>query len=96
MSSSVLSSGLLSSWSGDWDDLSGLDRIVAAYQVGENSVVVPRLPALRRRRARCVSGRSHPRSRPDTRPLMTMPANWRFQSPSATGTPELRFLPLAL
>jgi hypothetical protein len=40
MSSSVLSSGLLSSWSEDWDDLSGLERIVAAYQVAENSVVV--------------------------------------------------------
>jgi len=41
MVASASASELLTRWSRvDWEDLSGLDRIVVAYQVGENSVVV--------------------------------------------------------
>ena len=41
MRSSPVSSGPLANWSyGDGHDLAVFDRIVAAYEVGENSVVV--------------------------------------------------------
>jgi hypothetical protein len=41
MSSSALAGEHPTGWSYvNWDDLSGLDTIVAAYAVGENSVVV--------------------------------------------------------
>ena|SRR2546426_2515881 len=41
MASSPLAPESVAGWSGiDWEELSGLDRIVAAYEVGQNSIVV--------------------------------------------------------